>query len=80
MLGGTLAFISETFRGPHDHLFKGLSYKTTWNIYGYNLKTPTICRASAIGQRLNGVVPRSQLAIHFESSRIAPDGNKLEKW
>jgi len=42
ILGGTLAFnYQKPFVGLKIDLFKGLSYKTTWNYYGYNLKTPT---------------------------------------
>jgi len=42
MPGGTLAFnYQKPFVGLKIDLFKGLSYKTTWNYYGYNLKTPT---------------------------------------
>ena len=41
ILGGTLAFnYQKPFAALTIDLFKGLSYKTTWNYYGYNLKTP----------------------------------------
>ena len=41
ILGGTLAFnYQKPFMALTINLYKGLSYKTTWNYYGYNLKTP----------------------------------------
>jgi len=41
ILGGTLAFnYQKPFASIQIDLFKGLSYKATWNYYGYNLKTP----------------------------------------
>ena len=41
ILPGTLAFnYQKPFASIQVDLYKGLSYKTTWNYYGYNLKTP----------------------------------------
>ena len=41
ILGGTLAFnYQKPFAAVTIDLYKGLSYKTVWNYYGYNLKTP----------------------------------------
>jgi hypothetical protein len=41
MVGGTIAFnYQKPFASIQIDLYKGLSYKTTWNYYGYNLKTP----------------------------------------
>ncbi len=41
ILGGTLTFnYQKPFASFQIDLFKGLSYKTTWNYYGYNLKSP----------------------------------------
>jgi hypothetical protein len=40
--GGTLAFnYQKPFASILVDVYKGLSYKTEWNYYGYNSKTPT---------------------------------------
>jgi len=38
--GGTWLQLSENFRALTIDLFQSLSYKTTWNYYGYNLRHP----------------------------------------
>ena len=43
ILPGTLAFnYQKPFLALIINLYKGLSYKSTWNYYGYNLKTPLV--------------------------------------
>jgi hypothetical protein len=38
---GTLAFTyQKPFASIQVDIYRGLSYKTTWNYYGYNSKTP----------------------------------------
>jgi len=67
ILGGTLAFnYQKTLYGSHNQSIQGLSYKTTWNYYGYNLKTPVNMPGLQQSVRdFNGSKQRSQRAIHF---------------
>jgi len=80
MLGGTLAFnYQKPFIGLKIDLFKGLSYKTTWNYYGYNLKTPTdVPGFSQSGQRTStAVLLRSARVIRFEMAGMFSVWNDL---
>jgi hypothetical protein len=64
--GGTIAFTYQMpFATIQIDLYKGLSYKTSWNYYGYNEKTPIDVPGLA-PKTSAAILLRFRSATHFE--------------
>ncbi|MBZ5700093.1 MAG: hypothetical protein LAN18_16275 [Acidobacteriia bacterium] len=70
--GGTLAFTYQRpFASIQFDIYKGLSFKTTWNYYGYNLKTP-FNPSVPVTVNVNGTVSNTNYALQ---PIVRPDFN-----
>ena len=69
---GTLAFnYQRPFASVQVDIYKGLSYKTTWNYYGYNSKAPVTASIPVTVPITGGTAP----AAYTLQPIVAPDFN-----